>query len=483
MNKAVPWSIKGVDFDAREAAKEAARRSGLTLGEWINSVIADQAAELGVEPADIDSDTRLEAVAAKLARLTHRELPTAPAQRRMGRPDAPPAARAFARSEPAPRPSADFADDDGDGRDFGSTRTMPRRTGDVDGPRDRQQRDANGRRPTPLETLQPDMHETSARTSPVLPHPARRPAEKQYREAEAARDDDGFDEPAAQPRFATANDTQPRGLAPDPEALLSAAIDKFDERTRDSQKKTATALAKVAQWIETSEMRRDGERDALDKVAERLNDIQSQVSRRDSQRDTFARDALNKVANRLEDLETHVVQRDGEEQQPVRQALARLETRLDALSRRPAHAPEVETSLRDIDGKIAALNNRLEKGASDAPRADQMQRLEAKVTSLAETLAARAKAEVARPEVIQPEVPRPEVTQSEPKPYLPVIAAAPARATIAKPSVNDAIAAIARRQRALDEAPAQPRRQLGIATTQPVLQSELDRRLEAIAGW
>ena len=450
MNKAVPWSIKGVDFDAREAAKEAARRSGLTLGEWINSVIADQAAELGVEPADIDSDTRLEAVAAKLARLTHRDLAAPPVQRRMDRPapDAPRLARHLIRDEPAPRPPASPVEDDRDSRDFGISRTMPRRTGDFDGLGDRHMRD------------------NSARTSPVQQNPARRPAEKQYREAEPARDDDDFDEPFPHQRPATPDAAHLRPPVADPEALLSAAIDKFDERTRDSQKKTATALAKVAQWIETSEMRRDGERDALDKVAERLNDIQSQVSRRDSQRDTFARDALNKVANRLEDLETHVVQRGGEEQQPVRQALARMETRLDALSRRPAHAPEVETSLRDIDGKIAALNNRLEKGASDAPRAEQMQRLEARVSSLVETLASRVKSEPVAP---------------EPKPQAPAIAAAP-RAPLAKPSVNDAIAAIARRQRALDETPAQPLRQPGVATTQPVLQSELDRRLEAIAA-
>ena len=45
MNKAVPWRIKGVGFDARAAAIEAARRSGMSLGEWLNAVIADQAAD------------------------------------------------------------------------------------------------------------------------------------------------------------------------------------------------------------------------------------------------------------------------------------------------------------------------------------------------------------------------------------------------------------------------------------------------------
>ncbi|HUZ67535.1 MAG TPA: hypothetical protein VMU56_07725 [Beijerinckiaceae bacterium] len=72
MNKAVPWSVKGVGFDAREAAKEAARRSGMTLGDWLNSAIAEQAADMGAEVEDMDEDGRLEAVTARLARLSDR---------------------------------------------------------------------------------------------------------------------------------------------------------------------------------------------------------------------------------------------------------------------------------------------------------------------------------------------------------------------------------------------------------------------------
>jgi len=70
MNKAVPWSIKGVDFDTREAAKEAARRDGLTLGEWMNRAISERAAEMGVSAQEFIADERLEAVAAELARLS-----------------------------------------------------------------------------------------------------------------------------------------------------------------------------------------------------------------------------------------------------------------------------------------------------------------------------------------------------------------------------------------------------------------------------
>lgn len=73
MNKAVPWSIKGVGFDARDAAKEAARRAGMTLGEWLNSVIAEQASELGVDADSVDESDRLDAVAERLARMSSGE--------------------------------------------------------------------------------------------------------------------------------------------------------------------------------------------------------------------------------------------------------------------------------------------------------------------------------------------------------------------------------------------------------------------------
>ena len=70
MKKAVAWSIKGIGYDAREAAQEAARRQGMTLGEWLNDVIADRAAEVGIEIEDIDEEQRLEAVAARLQRMS-----------------------------------------------------------------------------------------------------------------------------------------------------------------------------------------------------------------------------------------------------------------------------------------------------------------------------------------------------------------------------------------------------------------------------
>jgi localization factor PodJL len=40
-----PWSVKGIDPEAREAAKIAARKAGLTLGAWLNQTIRSAATE------------------------------------------------------------------------------------------------------------------------------------------------------------------------------------------------------------------------------------------------------------------------------------------------------------------------------------------------------------------------------------------------------------------------------------------------------
>ncbi len=82
MKTGAPWSIKGIEREAREAAKIEARKSGKTLGQWLNKVIIENAehkAEDSDAPADtgpaqeqkFDNDVHatLSALASQLARL------------------------------------------------------------------------------------------------------------------------------------------------------------------------------------------------------------------------------------------------------------------------------------------------------------------------------------------------------------------------------------------------------------------------------
>lgn len=53
MTSGAPWSVKGIDPKAREIAKDLARRSGMTLGEWLNRMIVEGDA---IEPSDITEE-------------------------------------------------------------------------------------------------------------------------------------------------------------------------------------------------------------------------------------------------------------------------------------------------------------------------------------------------------------------------------------------------------------------------------------------
>jgi localization factor PodJL len=50
MSAGAPWSVKGIDPKAREIAKDLARRSGMTLGDWLNSMIMEGDEEEQVVP-------------------------------------------------------------------------------------------------------------------------------------------------------------------------------------------------------------------------------------------------------------------------------------------------------------------------------------------------------------------------------------------------------------------------------------------------
>lgn len=83
MTAAGPWSVKGIDPKARELAKDLARRSGMTLGEWLNHMITEGDAEDELPPPAqlrqsapreirLSSDTEIKRIARALDALTHR---------------------------------------------------------------------------------------------------------------------------------------------------------------------------------------------------------------------------------------------------------------------------------------------------------------------------------------------------------------------------------------------------------------------------
>jgi localization factor PodJL len=79
MKLGAQWSVKGIRPEARETAREAARRSGMSLGDWLNSVILHNAKQDdedqydeggGEDPAAVHS--RLDDISRRLDQMTRR---------------------------------------------------------------------------------------------------------------------------------------------------------------------------------------------------------------------------------------------------------------------------------------------------------------------------------------------------------------------------------------------------------------------------
>src|SRR5665213_244974 len=78
MTASAPWSVKGIDPKAREIAKDLARRSGMTLGEWLNQMILDDGAPdeaLRAPPAVLSAPGAAETAAGPYERFEAPEHP------------------------------------------------------------------------------------------------------------------------------------------------------------------------------------------------------------------------------------------------------------------------------------------------------------------------------------------------------------------------------------------------------------------------
>ena len=98
MKPGIPWSVKGIESQARERAKEAAHRAGMTLGAWLNTVILERAEDADVTLArqagrtrqampEEEVKSRLDDLAAQIAELNQRgEEAAGPSQFESARP-------------------------------------------------------------------------------------------------------------------------------------------------------------------------------------------------------------------------------------------------------------------------------------------------------------------------------------------------------------------------------------------------------------
>lgn len=81
MANSLPWSVKGVDPRTRDAAKAAARRAGMTLGEWLDHKIRAEAQDDGSAPAPAQEPLEqldIVALSERLAKLSQGQMATSP---------------------------------------------------------------------------------------------------------------------------------------------------------------------------------------------------------------------------------------------------------------------------------------------------------------------------------------------------------------------------------------------------------------------
>jgi localization factor PodJL len=251
MNRAAAWSVRGVGRETREIAEEAARRAGMSLGDWLDEVVAEQAAEQGVSAEDWDEDGKLDAIGERLSRLSRQE------RSRQPRRDADEEARGSRRERKfaAERPRRLLETEDDSVEDARGSRRERK-------PAAEQPRLAHGR---PEDEDDSDDDELEAIGERLSRLSARGPAKRANRPAvgEEAR-------PRPEPK--------PSGEeARRAHELLDAAIAKFETRAAQTEHRTAKALESVASWIENSQADRVQERETLKSVADKLTAIEQRA--------------------------------------------------------------------------------------------------------------------------------------------------------------------------------------------------------------
>lgn len=315
MNKAVPWNVKGVGFSAREVAHMAARRAGVPIGEWLNSVITDRAKDLGVSMSDFSEDERLDALVARLAGVAESLQPeedrTQVRKAPLTRGETP--ARSTGADSMAQVSRNDDAIDSG-----GGTRKNSRPT--------RSESDA-----LPW-TVQESEDRGSRRKLEEWDGDVRLDQALELAEKRAAAADDRV--VGERQRLAV--------------AALAKEVDRLNRLDRGAPASRQATARSNSRSVEADHPGRSGEgsrpiREVVGSVAERIEAMEARIAHRDAD-----------LANR-----------------PIVAALSRLEDRFEHLLRRNVdgarESAKVEATFRELDGRLRDIAQRLDRNEHALP--------------------------------------------------------------------------------------------------------------------
>ncbi len=324
MNTTVPWNIRDVSDDTREAAQEAARRSGQSLGDWLDGVIAEQAAKQKNPRSDHRAE--MEAIAAQLARFA-----TEPTSDRL-RDGAKPSERALANTT-RPSASAEPVAFDPKTAIRNAVAEIARRQADLDGADD-------PRRPVPprRDTMRGDLMAGTTLSDRPGPRPGKAARDAAFGAAEKPR------EPSS-PRH-------------DGASLSSEVTQTFARFTRDLQ-----------DAIHASDVR--PQVDDIDRQLRRMGRTMDGISAGLPTSDAIAK--ISEQTREVRDLLTSATDRSPSLTN-VEGQVAKLEARLGALASAPQSlTPELAGTLSEVRALLdsfkpgAALSS-LEERISDLTR-------------------------------------------------------------------------------------------------------------------
>ena len=351
MRRAAAWNLMGVDRSTQAAAEEAARRAGMTVAEWLDEVVAEQAAGQGVASRDLSEDAAEDAPAEPTPRAGRNNEPLArgrDAREHEGR----------SRDAETARVSAPVRSDEA------AVEPIRERKGERPPQRKAEPQERRAPEPSPAEGRERLQERTFGR-APERKLQGPPPDETIEVEQEAER------EPA--------------------DDRLAAALARLEARTARREQQTAKALETMADWIERSESAptrpaaRRNEPDIRAPTGEEdrdedLEDITpraagSQAPRPAGRARVDLHDAIERIQRRRGELDA----RQGLEPAPQRGArredeAPRAETVPEA---EPAPRPKAGIAVDALRADIADLNARLE-------RMRQEQRLRAAAKTQAE---------------------------------------------------------------------------------------------------
>ena len=375
MRPGVPWNVKGIEAEAREVAQQAARRAGVSLGEWLSGLILTDGkggqaggypqshTQQGFLPGDgtfgpqpqFQPQPQQLSQAQRYPQAVPQVVPQGYQQPQYGQPqfgNAP--QQLYPQPSHQPQPQA-FAPQQGVPQPFGpQAYAQPQYAPQPQGPQGFGPQQG-GPQAYPQQGPGPQLH-------------AQQPQQHLFRDPSGV----GYEQPVRSQDI----------------VALTGTVRELGERFEQSDKRAQQAIATVNQSVAAMQERIDAAervKQLADAAFTSAADALAQSAREQSKAFDSLETTVRSVQKRIVDIET------GQADWPGRDSIAKLETALGHLHKRLGEldAERADHPGREAIGRIEATLGQLQKrltdmetAAGNAPGKDALARLESSIASM-----------------------------------------------------------------------------------------------------